>query len=492
MIIVWINTAMFQRAAIIVLSLVALLVSSSVSAQNLSLRLPDFGDPSSQYLSDHKARQLGAKAVRRLRDQNAVINDVQLQEYLNSVGQRIASNAGDGQPYTFFWVDDSAINAFAMPGSFIGVNTGLLEATRNESELAGVLAHEIAHVAQHHIQRAYAEAHEMMLPMAAAAIASAVLAAASNSNSQAGEAALMGTLAAGAQHQITFTRSNEQEADRVGFRLLSRSGYDPDGMASFFKYLEQHSQELPGVPAFLRTHPLPVARLADIENRLGLGPHKRRPSSEGYFFAKVRAQVLTTPNTTALIHHFQQLLATGDYQNEEAEHYGYVMALRRAGHYNKAAAQLVPLLRTDPDNLALRIEQAEIALSAGQTGRAWALFRQAGKLYPDDFTLAMSYGRALAAQGNPKQALRLLQPYLPRRPRDASLFKLYAQAAQRAGKPLLTHAALAEVSYINGNIDQAIKQAKLGLRNSGANSFERARLQARLRQWQEQKKASGS
>ena len=482
---------MLQRVAIIVLSLVAL-VGGPVSAQNLDLRLPDFGDPSSQYLSDHKARQLGAKALQRLRDQNAVLNDVQLEEYLNSVGQRIASNAGDGQPYTFFWVDDASINAFAMPGSFIGVNTGLLEATRNESELAGVLAHEIAHVAQHHIQRAYAEAHEMMIPMAAAAIASAVLAAASNSNNQAGEAALMGTLAAGAQHQITFTRSNEQEADRVGFRLLSRSGYDPDGMASFFKYLEQHSQELPGVPAFLRTHPLPVSRLADIENRLGLGPHKHKPSSKGYFFAKVRAQVLTTPNTTTLIHHFKQVLAAGDFQNGEAERYGYVMALRQAGRYTAAAAQLAPLLRADPDNLALRIEQAQIALAAGDTGRAWRLFRQTGKLYPDDFTLAMSYGRALAAQGDPKQALRVLQPYLSRRPRDASLFRLYAQAAQRAGKPLLTHAALAEVSYINGNISQAIKQAEMGLQKSAANSFDRARLQARLRQWQEQKQAGGS
>lgn len=481
---------MFRRMANIVMGFVALLMSAVSLAQGLNLRLPDFGDPSSQYLSDYKARQLGAKAFHKLRDQSAVVGDVQLQEYLNSVGQRIASNAGDGQPYTFFWVDDPDVNAFAMPGSFIGVNTGLLEATRTESELAGVLAHEIAHVAQHHIQRAYADAHEMMLPMAAAAIASAVLAA-SSGGGQAGEAALAGTMAAGAQHQITFTRSNEQEADRIGFRLLERSGYDPDGMANFFKYMEQHSQELPGVPQFLRTHPLPVARLADIENRLGLGSHKHVPSSEAYFFAKVRAQVLTTPNTTALIQRFQQLLATGDYQNEEAERYGYVMALRRGGHYHEAAVQLTPLLHAHPDNLALRIEQAEIALAAGDTSRAWRLFAQAGQLYPDDFTLAMSFGRALAAQGDPRRALELLRPYLQRRPRNAELFQLYAQAAQRAGKPLLTHAAMAEVSYINGNIDQAIKQAELGLHQSGASSFDRARLQARLRQWQEQKKAGG-
>lgn len=482
--------AMCQRVFAIVLGLAVLCASPVTRAQNLQLRLPDFGDPSSQYLSQRQGRNLGAHAWQQLREQGQVIDDVQLEEYLNSMGQRIASNASDGHPYTFFWVDDADVNAFALPGSYIGVNTGLLLATRNENELAGVLAHEIAHEAQHHIARAYAESRRMLLPTVAAALASAALAA--SSNGQAGEAALAGTLAASAQHQINFTRSNEQEADRVGYELLQRSGYDPQGMASFFAYLEQHSQELPGVPEFLRDHPSPAARLADIENRLGDSARPLKPSSEAYYFAKARARVLTTPNTTALIQHFQEMLAKGGYQNETAERYGYVMALRRAGRYREAAAQLAPLLHAKPDNLALRIEQAEIALAAGNASRAWQLFQQTEQLYPDDYALAMSYGRALAAEGDPQRALQVLRPYLQQRPHDPQLFEFYAQAAERAGKQLTTHAALAEVDYINGDLNQAIKQAEMGLREPGASSYERARLQARLRQLQEEKRTADS
>jgi predicted Zn-dependent protease len=206
------------------------LIYQPVPAQDLSL--PDFGDPSRQYLSTTRERHLGAQVRQRLRDQGALIDDIQLSEYLNSVGQRIAIYAEQSaNPYTFYWINSSAINAFAAPGGFIGIHTGLLLATQNEDELAGVIAHEVAHVSQRHIARQFADAERLSLPMAAAMLASIALAAASG---EAGQAALVGTAALNAQHQINMTRGNESEADRVGYQLLSQSGYNPNGLADFF------------------------------------------------------------------------------------------------------------------------------------------------------------------------------------------------------------------------------------------------------------------
>ncbi|MFO1352464.1 MAG: M48 family metalloprotease [Gammaproteobacteria bacterium] len=460
-----------------------------VPAQQLSL--PDIGDPSLQYLGGGEQRRLGISVLQRLRARNLVVEDAQLNEYLASIGQRIAAYAENtGDDYRFFWLDAPSINAFAAPSGLIGVHTGLLLGTRNEDELAGVLAHEIAHVSQRHIARAYADAQRLSLPLAAAMLASIAIAAA---NSKAGQAAIAGTLAASQQHQINFTRGNEQEADRVGYQLLGRAGFDPNGMASFFAYLQSlAATSATEIPDFLRTHPRPSERFADIENRItGERPAPTRKSRAPltYYLAKSRARVLTTPNTVSLIQHFADTLQKGAYDNEIAERYGYALALKRAGRYAEADGQIARLLKTDPDRLAFRIEAAELALAAGDQARAWTLFNDARALYADDYVLAFHFGRALATQGNPRKAMQILQPHLRNRPHDLPLYSLYAQAAQRAGDAAATHAALAEYHYLNGDLKQAIEQAELGLKKASTTPYQQAQLQARLRQFKEEKES---
>jgi predicted Zn-dependent protease len=458
-----------------------------VSAQDLTL--PDFGDPSRQYLSISRERQLGAQVRQRLRDQGALIEDVQLAEYLNSVGQRIAIYAEQtANPYTFYWINSSAINAFAAPGGFIGIHSGLLLATQNEDELAGVMAHEIAHVSQRHIARAFADAERLSLPMAAAMLASIALAAASG---EAGQAALVGTAALNAQHQINLTRANELEADRIGYRLLSQSGYNPNGLTDFFAYLQrQPAYSGNQIPEFLLTHPLPRNRIADTQNRLDSRPApaaKPGRSSPDYYLAKARVRVLVTTNTNELIRSFANSLETRSYQDEMAERYGYALALQRAGRYGDATAQIARLRKAAPDRLVFRIAEADLALAQGDRERAWQLFEQSKTLYPDNFSLLIHYGRGLATQGNPRQALQLLEPYLRRRAREPVLFDIYAQAAQRAGDLAATHAALAEYYYLLGDLEGAIQQAEIGLKRSGATPYQQAQLQARLQQFKQEK-----
>lgn len=473
---------MMLKRIILILMLTAVLPAA---AQTLAL--PNFGDPSREYLSPTDERHLGSAVVQRMRDQGVLIDDVLLREYLNSIGQRIAASADyDGDPFTFFWINGSDINAFASPGGFIGVYAGLFLATRNEDELAGVLAHEIAHVVQRHIARAFADAKRLALPMAAAMIAATVLAA--STDNQAANAAMAGTMAANAQHQINFTRANEQEADRVGTQLLARAGFDPNGMSSFFERLQRLSGSADSKGfEFLMTHPLPGRRAADTMDRGVIRPSGTARDREAYYMAKARMTVLISRNTSDLLQHYQATLASGDYADESAERYGYVLALKRAGRYQEAQTQLARLLKKDPDQLALRIEEADLAPAEGDRDQAWRLFEKTRQLYPDSFALAMYYGRALATQGDPRKAMQILQPHLRRNGDDATLYALYAQAAQRAGDTVTTHAAMAEYHYLNGDLKQAIEQAELGLREASATPYQQAQLRARLRQFQQEK-----
>jgi predicted Zn-dependent protease len=346
------------------------------------------------------------------------------------------------------------------------------------------VAHEIAHVSQRHIVRAIADMKRLTLPMAAAMIAGAALAAASK---QAGQAAMIGTMAASAQHQISFTRANEQEADRIGMQLLAKAGFDPKGMTDFFTKLERASsgEARNQIPEMLLTHPRPESRVADTQDRVEIPPIRRAAPRDrkAYDLAKARTRVLATDDNQTLIRTLETLLARGDAASETANRYAYALVLRQAGRYDEASQQIARLLKNDPDRLAFRIEAAEIALARGDRAQAWRLFDDARQLYPDDFTLAMHYGRALATQGDPKLAMRLLQTHLRRRPNDSQLYATYAQAAQRAGDTAATHATMAEYHYLNGELLPAIEQLELGLRNPGIPPNQEAQLRARLKQF---------
>ena len=450
-----------------------------------SIRLPDIGDPSQVYFGPDEEQKMGLEVMQWLRARGAVMDDVQLNEYLNSIGQSIVTYADqNGVPFTFFMVRNSSINAFALPQNFIGIHAGLLLFTQREDELAGVIAHEIAHVSQRHIIRAIADMKRLTLPMAAAMIAGAALAAASK---QAGQAAMVGTMAASAQHQISFTRANEQEADRFGMQFLAKAGYDPKGMSDFFIKLERLSrgEARNQVPEMLLTHPRPENRVADTQDRIEVPPLRRAPSlrdRKAYDLAKARARVLITDDNNALIRDIETTLTKGGYASETAERYAYALALRQAGRYDDAQQQVARLLKSDSDRLAFRIEAAELALARGDRAQASRLFEEAHQLYPDDFTLAMSYGRALATQGDPKLSMQLLQPHLRRRPNDPLLYATYAQAAQRSGDMAATHSTMAEYHYLNGELLPAIEQLELGIRNPGLSPNQEAQLRARLKQ----------
>jgi predicted Zn-dependent protease len=224
----------FNKLLVAFLSVLLLPLQSF--AQSTRNDLPDIGSPASSTLTIDDEYHIGLQVMRQLRDEGQIFDDPEATEYLQALGSRIVAQAtlDSAQRFNFFFVRDSSINAFALPGGFIGVNYGLVLSTRNEAQLAGVIAHEVAHVTQRHVaRRVHAQGRQSIATVAA--ILAAILVGAATGSSDAALGGISMAQGAAMQQQINFTRANETEADRVGMGFLGRRGIRSVRHAGFLR-----------------------------------------------------------------------------------------------------------------------------------------------------------------------------------------------------------------------------------------------------------------
>lgn len=459
-------------------------------AQAQDIQLPDIGDPSRAVFSTLAEQQVGQAFMREIRSQVDVVNDPFIDQYIQSLGQKlVAHSAGDNRHFTFFVVNDPTINAFAGPGGFIGVNTGLITTTETESELAAVLAHEIAHVTQGHIARDIAHNKKMSIP-AIAGLAAAILV--GINNPQMGQAAAAALAGVQAQSQINFTRGEEEEADRIGMQDLYASGFNPRAMPAFFERMQREMRYYQQPPAFLLDHPVTTQRIADSLNRADAYPYKQYPTSLTYFLVRARVKVLEARDPQDAVQEFSQALKTGQYRDEEAARYGLVVALMAAGDNHRARQALAPLLKKDPERIPFLDALARIELAENHVEKAVKVYADAREIYPDDAIIVRGYSNALLQAGRPRKVIKLLNDYSQDGPLDARMYRDLAQAYQARGDTVEAEAALAEHYYRNGRLDAAIHQLKLAMKEPKMSFYQSSRIQARLQQFEAEKKARTS
>src|ERR1700716_797278 len=310
----------------------------------------ELGDTSGALLSPNLERRIGEQAMREIRlREPSFLDDPELTEYVNEIGRRIvAASPGARQDFEFFMVRDNTINAFAMPGGFVGVHTGLLLAAQTESELAGVLAHEVAHVTQHHLARLLGKQEQMSIPTLAAVVLGLL---AARAHPDLAQAVIAGAGATGIQSQLNYTRDFEREADRIGFQFLQQAGFDVGGMGSFFERMQKATRLYENnAPAYLRTHPLTTERIADMQNRAQMAVYKQAPDSIEFHLAraKVRAEQGLPREAVA---HFNELVRDHRYAEEAGARYGLASALARAREFSRASSEIETvrkLIGTDP------------------------------------------------------------------------------------------------------------------------------------------------
>jgi predicted Zn-dependent protease len=442
---------------------------------------------SRQYFSDQEEQALGRAIMRDVYADPRYLDDPEIESYLNQLGYKLVSVSSRNQrEFTFFVVNDTTINAFAMPGGNIGVHTGLLLASQSESELASVIAHEISHVTQDHIPRMLAAQNQGYWPTMAA-LALALLA--SRSNSNLASAAIATTQAVSVQNQLNYSRDYEREADRLGYDMLTRAAFDPRGMSGFFNRLQRASRFYDSsAPAYLRTHPLTSDRIADMEARSETAPYQQVEDS--LEFQLVRARLRAQENNPAdAVLAARNTLKEKRYSNETAAHYGLATALLRARQFKEAEAEVQKLLSSKTTSPMLQQLAAHAALAAGNPTLSLQRYQAGSNTYPGYRPLQYGYISALLSAGRSNDALAQVDKQLMLYPLDRRLWRLAAETHARLGHRLLSHRAQAEAAALSGNLIAAIEQISLGIKAGDGSFHELSAAEARRREWQELEKS---
>ncbi|WP_430389083.1 M48 family metalloprotease [Dyella sp. 20L07] len=490
-------------------------------AQDRDVRLPDLGSSANALISPQEAQDYGAAMLRQMRALDMVLDDPMLDDYINNLGYRLV--AGSEKPkdhFSFFIARENIINAFAAPGGYIAVNSGLIIITNSESELAGVIAHEIGHITQNHLQRAF-EASKKDTPLMALVLLGAIAAGAGAGAGDAAGAILMGGQGLLMQRQINFTRKDEIEADRAGIQTLSNAGYDPNAMAAFFERMEDTLRvgsggDLGDVPALLQDHPVTMDRISDAKARANAlaARQKQRPAgstldknqwekstapiayvkdptalirSDGkndidtFLLMRERVRVLSGDATQLATYYASNLKDQRGFDTP-SNRYGYALALVRSNRGAKAVDELQPLLTAHPDNQVLRLAMADAKLQAGRRPEALTIYTELNQQSPRNRAIALGYAKALIDGGtadDAKQAAVMLMPMLDDND-EPELYRTFARASDKAGDPVRAGEAFADASYLSGRPFDAMEQLKRLLRRPDLDYYARARIQARI------------
>ncbi|MDI1309223.1 MAG: M48 family metalloprotease [Methylotenera sp.] len=446
--------------------------------RSFDLSLPELGDVSQTVLTPLDERRIGEQIMREVSTSDEVVQDVEIIDYLNNLGNRLVSASSDKQQkFNFFVVKDSSINAFAMPGGVVGVHTGLILATNTESELASVLGHEIGHVTQHHMARMLAsQKYDMFKNIAGIALALLV----ARANPQLASGALTTSAAVGVQNQLDYTRDHEREADRVGLQILDSGGFDVRAMPAFFTTLQRGTRFAEGgAPSFLRTHPLTGERIADVENRVSQMTYRQVPDSVEFQF--VRAKIIANNGSADTnIEVFKQNINEHKYSNEAAEHYGLAVAYLRKNALPQAEKEVAWLKKNAPSHAMIENISARMQVLENNPQQAAKQYAAALKLYPDNRALIYGYADHFLAIKQADSAIKLIKEKQGLYPNDAQFYDVLAKAYTMQNKLLLSYQAQGESYFRKYDLVRAIEQMELAVKANDGDFYQKSIVEARL------------
>ncbi|HEY8331685.1 MAG TPA: M48 family metalloprotease [Pseudomonas sp.] len=442
----------------------------------LASDLPSLGDASSSIVSPDQEHQLGRAWLNVLRGQVKSLSDPLLEDFIENSVYRLAETSQlQDRRLVFVLLDSPQLNAFAAPGGVIGVNGGLFLHAQTEGEYASVLAHELAHLSQRHFARGLEEQKRMQVPLMAAMLAGVVAAAAGAGD--AGIAAIASTQAAAVQAQRSFSRQNEQEADRIGILNLQQAGYDPNAMPSMFERLMRQYRYTRMPPEFLLTHPVSESRVADTRNRAEQLAGGGNTDTLNYQLMRARVQLLYESSPGLAAKRFRALL--DENPNLDAARYGLTLAQIKNGQLKEAASSLQPLLAKAPNDIVYNLAQAQLDVAANRPDAASQRLQRLLGLYPDNYPLRQYQAEVLLKQNRPAEAEKRLDALLKERPGDAELWYQQAETRGLSGNIIGVHQARAEYFALTGDYDQALEQLDFARRRASSNFQLAARIDAR-------------
>ena len=472
--------------------------------------LPDMGDPGGDSLSRLDEKKYGEMIMRQIRPDPEYSNDLPIYDFLNQMERRLleaakrlqlggANEQGSGV-YTFevFAVKDSSINAFALPGGFIGFHTGLLVNAESDSEVASVMGHETGHVLQRHLARQM-DKQTTNTMIALAGMLLGALAASRNPGAASG--LMQGGQALAVNNQLSYSRDAEREADRIGFQILAASGYDVNGAPGFFQRLQKATGIMDsGVPAYVRTHPLTTDRIADMQDRARNIANRNVSTAVEFYFIKARARMEQSGGSSQMYdlkNTFESLSKQSVTGKQMEGVYGLALIAQKQGKVDQAASYLQqarnlassasapgsPILR---QSLSLDITSSELALAKGKNEEGLQIAQATLKAYPQSYAAGAAMMNAYLKLGRTNDAIAWLKARTRLQPNEVVWWAMLSKAYDQAKNVPMRHYALGEKYALEGAWPSAIEQLKIARSSGGADFYQASSIDARLREMQKQ------
>jgi predicted Zn-dependent protease len=481
------------RLGVVLLAAFVLAAPASLPARAQSVDLPSLGEAGAEDLPPGTERKIGEQIMAQIRRDPDYLADPEATEYLNHLGYKLVSvSAARSTDFSFFLVRDPMLNAFALPGGFIGVHTGLMIAAQTESELAGVLAHEIGHVSQRHIARMLGNQKDTMAIQIGALLLAILAARAGGSSSgDLAQAAIMGGQAAALQQQLNFSRDAEREADRVGFVTLVDAGFDGRGLEQFFGRLQQGSRLYEGTaPAYLRTHPLTVERISDMQNRSRNLGFKQRVDSVDFQLVRARLRVLQETSVQGWrdqLDYFNSQLKNRTAASDAAAFYGAALAALKLNLNDLAYENAQSARRaTKASSAMLDKLVSETRFAAAQTDEtrraAVETAREAAARYPLSVVAVAHYIDLLNRSNQHQLAIDTLRTQLAITRAQPSYYALLGRSYAALGRQSLHHQAIGEMYALLGVKPAALQQMELARRANDGDFYTMSEIDARVRE----------
>jgi beta-barrel assembly-enhancing protease len=454
---------------------------------NPAINLPKLGDAAEEDLPLSVERKIGEEIYREYLSSGELLDDTEVNEYVWQVASKLTRTVNaNGYDFTFFVVRNPQINAFALPGGYIGINSGLLAVAQSESELASVLSHEIAHVTQRHLARMLAKQRQTS-PLSIAGLLVAILAARANPNAAMGALMLGGTLQT--DSLLSFSRDAEREADRIGFDMLSQAGYDPSGMAAFFMRLQQANRlNESRAPEYLRTHPLTQDRVSDSQLRLQTTRYRQRSDSIEFTLVKAKMQALQDESVDGFARarlRFEASLRDKSTGNELGTWFGLAHTGLAQGDFALVDKALPEIRKRLPGGNGTHpmVEQLaiEAKLKANQTTQALTRATTARAQFPQSRALSQTYAKTLLLADKAEDARKYLEEQAVLTKGDQATWELLAKTYESLGLRALAHSAAAQRYTLLGSNREALNQLELAQKAGGLDFYAASQIDAKVR-----------
>lgn len=452
--------------------------SAAIAASN---NLPDIGSSASQDFSLVEEQAVGDSYMRQLRSVAPIMNDAEVNDYIQHLGFRLVENnpRAFDRKFSFFIINQNSINAFALPGGYIGIHTGLFNKTDNESELASVIGHEIAHVTQRHLARRIELSNQLTIPTLAAIVAGLLIASRS-SNSNATIAALTAPSALKQQAITNNTRSNEAEADRIGILSMYRAGFDPKAAVSFFEKMQQNSRYRTSAFEFLLTHPLSRNRITDARLRAAELPRRPVIEKPTYQLIKEKIKALTAKINPSTLNSAKSRFKNGYFKTDE-QLYGYAILLMRGKNFKQSEKLLLKLREKSPSQTSYAIALAQLDIENQTPKRSLPIIKDFLDKIPSNLALVEMNAKLLMADNQPAKAREAILENIHMTHFAPHLFKLLSQAQEEAG--FFSEVYETEGNYLVsvGDLNGARNQYYQALNSHTEDPYARERINSQLR-----------